>query len=84
MTGRQGKGCKTNHDSGLSMLQNMNYLQAVAFKSSAYDPVTNWNDCEKKLKEVEIQKESGYRQQDFAEAALRLNKPENAKTNDPE
>ena len=34
------------------------------------------------VKEVEKQKEFGCREQDFVEAALRLNEPENAETND--
>ena len=31
----------------------MNDLQAIAFKSSTYDPVADWNDRKKTLKEVE-------------------------------
>ena len=57
------------------MLQEMNDLQAVAFESSAYDPVTDGNGSKEELKEVEIQKEAGYREQDFTEAAPGLNAP---------
>jgi len=46
----------------LFILQRMNDLQAIAFKSSTYDPVADWNDRKKTLKEVEIEKEGGYRE----------------------
>ena len=59
----------------LMMLHNMDDLQAIAFKSSAYDPVPNWNDRKEKLKEVEIEKEAGYRKQDFAETIPGLSVP---------
>jgi len=57
------------------LLQDMNDLQTVAFESSAYDPVTDGNDSKEELKEVEIKKETGYREQDFTEAAPGLNTP---------
>ena len=47
------------------MLQNMNDLQSVAFMSLAYNPVPNRNDSKQELKEIEIEKEGGYRAQDF-------------------
>ncbi len=68
----------------LFMLKNMNDLQTVACKPSAYDPVANWNGSKQKLKEVEKQKEFGYREQDFVEAAFWPNKAEYAETNDAE
>ena len=42
----------------------MNDLQTVAFEPSAYNPIPNRNDSKEKLKEVEIQKEGEYREQD--------------------
>ena len=60
----------------------MNDLQTVAFESPAYDSVANRNDSKDKLKEVEIQKEGEYRKQYFVKAASRLNKLQNAETND--
>ena len=67
----------------LMMLQNMNDLQTVAFESSAYDPVANGNDSKEELKEVEIEKEAGYRKQDFTETASGLSISRNAEINDP-
>ena len=46
------------------------------------DPIANWNGSKDKLKEIEKQKEVGYREQDSAETALRLNTPENTETSD--
>ena len=46
----------------------MNDLQAVAFESSAYDPVTHGKDSKEELKEVEIQNECGNRKQNFVKA----------------
>ena len=66
------------------MFQNMNDLQTVAFKTPAYDPVADWNGGKEKLKEVEIQKEAGYREQDFTKAAVRPNKAGNAEMKDAE
>jgi hypothetical protein len=66
------------------MFQNMNDLQTVAFKSSAYDPVAYWYGSKEELKEVELQKKPGYREQDFVEAALRLHQSEDAETKDAE
>ena len=57
------------------MLQDMNDLQTVAFESSAYDPVADGNDSKEELKEVEIKKETGYREQDFTKAVHGLNTP---------
>ena len=57
------------------MLQDMNDLQAVAFESSAYDPVAHWNGSKQELEEVKIQEKGGYRKQDFADAAPGLNIP---------
>ena len=62
----------------------MNDLQTVAFKSPAYDLVANWKDGKEKLKEVEKQEKVRYRGQDYAEAALRLDRSGNAETNDAE
>ena len=43
----------------------------------AYNPVSDRNDSKQELKEIEIQKESGYREQDFVQAASGLKKPRN-------
>lgn len=64
------------------MIQNMNDLQTVAFESFAYNPIANRNDGKEKLKEVEIQKKGGYREQDSVKAAPRPNKLQNAEPND--
>ena len=64
------------------MFQNMDDLQTVAFESSAYNPIANRNDGKDKLKEVEIQKEGGYLEQDSVKAAPRPNILQNAETND--
>ena len=64
------------------MLQNMKDLQTVAFKPSAYDPVAHRKDGKEKLKEVEIQKEAGNREQDLIKVALRLNETDDADTKD--
>ena len=55
------------------MLHSMDDLQTIAFEPSAYNSVANRNDSKEKLKEVEIQKEGGYRKQYFVKAAPRLN-----------
>ena len=55
----------------------MNNLQTVAFVPLAYDPVANRNDSKKKLKEVKIEKEGRYREQNFMETASGLNKLRN-------
>ena len=60
----------------------MDDLQTVAFESSAYDPVTHWNDRKEKLKEIEVQEEGGHREQYFVEAIPGLSKLQNAETND--
>ena len=64
------------------ILQNMNDLQTVAFVPLAYDPVANRNDSKQKLKEVKIEKEGGYPEQNFMETASGLNKLWNAEMND--
>ena len=66
----------------LFLLQRMHDLQTVAVISPAYNPVSHRNDCKEKLEEVEIQKEDGYRKQDFTEAAPGLNKPRSAEIKD--
>jgi hypothetical protein len=48
----------------------------------AYDPVANRNDSKQKLKEVKIEKEGGYPEQNFMETASGLNKLRNAEMND--
>ena len=60
----------------------MNDLQTITFESPAYDSVANRYDRKEKLKEVEVQKEGEYREQYFVKAAPRLNKLQNAETND--
>lgn len=64
------------------MLQRMGDLQTVAFKSLAYDPVPNRYGSKQELKEIEIQKEGGYLEQDFVQAVPGLNKLRNAGMND--
>ena len=66
----------------LFILQRMNDLQAIAFKPSTYDPVADWNDCEETLKEVEIEKEGGYREKYFVQVTPGLNKLRKAEIND--
>ena len=61
----------------------MNDLQAVAFESSAYDPVADRDDGKQELKEVVKHQEFWCRKQDFPETAFRLNKAENTETNGP-
>lgn len=65
------------------MLQNMNDLQTVAFKPSAYDPIADRKDGKEKLKEVEIQKEGGNREQNLVKTVLKLKETDNAETYDP-
>ena len=54
---------------------NVDDLQAVAFESSAYDPVAHWNGSKQELEEVKIQEKGGHRKQDFTEIAPELNTP---------
>ena len=61
----------------------MNDLQAVAFESSAYDPVAHWNGSKQELEEVKIQEKGGHRKQDFTETAPELNTPWNAEISNP-
>ena len=55
----------------------------VAFLSSAHDPVADRNGRKEELKEIEIQKEGGYREEDLVNAHL-LNETGDAETKDAE
>ena len=59
------------------MPQRMDDLQTVAVVSPAYDPVADGDDGKEELEEVVEQDEVGDIEQDFPDAAFRLNVSEN-------